>query len=115
MLVKNHDELELIGRDLKFLFTSVAIFTSILVVLVLICELIRSLVVASNLLITNYYFQCSFPCSLPASTANTSLSIGCPLSGEVGSQSIIALPPLGEESVLQCELRAVACFVWHER
>lgn len=38
MLVKNHDSLDLIGADLKFLFTSVAAFTSILVVLVVICK-----------------------------------------------------------------------------
>jgi hypothetical protein len=38
MIVKNHDSLDLIGNDLKFLFTSVAAFTTLLVVLVLICE-----------------------------------------------------------------------------
>lgn len=38
MLVKNHDEIDLIGRDLQFMFYSVAGFTTILVVLVLFCK-----------------------------------------------------------------------------
>lgn len=38
MLVKNHDDLDLIGRDLQFMFYCVAGFTTILVVLVLFCE-----------------------------------------------------------------------------
>lgn len=38
ILVKNHDDLDLIGRDLQFMFYSVAGFTTILVVLVLFCE-----------------------------------------------------------------------------
>jgi hypothetical protein len=38
ILVKNHDDLDLIGRDLQFMFYSVAGFTTILVVLVVFCE-----------------------------------------------------------------------------
>jgi FLVCR family feline leukemia virus subgroup C receptor-related protein len=38
MLVHNHDDLELIGDDLRFMFYLVAGWISILVVLVLVCE-----------------------------------------------------------------------------
>lgn len=38
MLVKNHDDLDLIGRDLQFMFYSVAGFTTILVLLVVFCK-----------------------------------------------------------------------------
>lgn len=38
ILVKNHADKDLIGRDLQFMFYSVAGFTTILVVLVIFCE-----------------------------------------------------------------------------
>lgn len=37
MLVKNHDDLEMVGADLKFMFYLVAGFTSVLLVLIILC------------------------------------------------------------------------------
>lgn len=39
MLVRNHDDINLIGKDLQLMFYIIAGFTSILVVLVLFCKL----------------------------------------------------------------------------
>lgn len=39
MLVRNHDDIALIGKDLQLMFYIVAGFTSILLVLVLFCKL----------------------------------------------------------------------------
>lgn len=38
MLVRNHDDLDLVGKDLQLMFYIIAGFTSILVVLVLFCK-----------------------------------------------------------------------------
>lgn len=37
MLVKNHDDLDLVGADLKFMFYSVAGFSSVLLVFIILC------------------------------------------------------------------------------
>jgi hypothetical protein len=42
ILVKNHAELDLIGNDLQFMFYSVAGFTTILVILVVLCKHINA-------------------------------------------------------------------------
>lgn len=38
ILVKNHDDLELVGDDLKFMFTGIAIFTTVLLALMILCK-----------------------------------------------------------------------------
>lgn len=38
MLVKNHDDLDLVGADLQFMFYLVAGFTSVLLVLIILCR-----------------------------------------------------------------------------
>lgn len=39
MLVKNHDDLTLVGHDLQFMFYLVAGFTTVLLILMLICKI----------------------------------------------------------------------------
>jgi hypothetical protein len=38
MLVENHDDLDLVGNDLRFMFYLVAGFTSVLLIAVLVCK-----------------------------------------------------------------------------
>lgn len=104
MLVKNHDDLDLIGRDLQFMFYCVAGFTTVLVVLVLFCEL-------------NHFFIATYSNFLPSSFQTRSTNASERIGGTCGTakaQSIISLPPLREKSVLQHELLVTASFVRHE-
>lgn len=38
LIVKNHDKLEDIGRELSYLFYSIAIFCTVITILIFICE-----------------------------------------------------------------------------
>jgi hypothetical protein len=42
MIVKNHDNLDEIGRDLSVMYYSVAGFTTVLLVLIILCEYTRA-------------------------------------------------------------------------
>lgn len=107
ILVENHTDLDLVGDDLKLMFYIVAGFTSLLVILVLICKYpchLRSI----------FFTLICPPNSFQGGSTNAAL--GRPGGNQDAQPApIIAIPALHQATNAEPELRPAVGVLWHER
>lgn len=104
MLVKNHDDIALIGRDLQFMFYLIAGYTSVLVILVVLCKLSQ---IFSLFDVKHFSFLFSFPKSTTNSAECCSRSIK-------KSWTVIAILTFLETFGHKRKLHSIIDLIWHE-
>lgn len=137
LIVQNHDDLELVGRDFKLMFYMIAGFTTLLVTLVVLCKfeediyenlpksynkmLTKYIIVHFDLLLVFYSHKIAlfvvfkwklcWNNSFPSSATNTAISSA---RGNTITAWIITILTFHQTFILERELHSVAHFVWNE-